>query len=94
MKRSNINRIGKRLKGPGLECPKCSCVLDGIASAEEKSQLTPRPGDFTVCANCSTILEFAETLSLKFVSDETLIKAAGTPGLKTALETAHFLNKR
>jgi len=57
MKRSNINRIGKRLKGPGLECPKCSRVLDRAVSAEKKPQLTPKPGDYTICVYCSTILE-------------------------------------
>ena len=52
---------GRLKKAP--KCPRCRTGLDGWTGM--KPGTAPRPGDVTVCALCSTVLQFTKGLGLK-----------------------------
>lgn len=56
--------------GSAPSCPHCKKRLDGFAHLEGKA--TPSVGDITVCAYCSSVLEFTSGLKLKFAAMEGL----------------------
>ena len=69
-------------------CPACG---HRITSASHVATATaPVPGDFTVCLYCSTLLTFADDLSLRNLTDAEMIEAAGD---KEVLATMRFVNE-
>lgn len=42
------------------ECPVCHCHLDGYGavSTEPTEDWDPKPGDYTVCLKCATVLRY------------------------------------
>jgi hypothetical protein len=64
-------------------CPACFHRLDSATGAFE--DVAPQAGDFTVCIQCGTILEFSETLQLKRLSKHAKQRIAETPKLATEL---------
>lgn len=45
-------------------CPECGYGVDSATNAEDSTD-APRPGDFSICLYCGTILVFTEDLSLR-----------------------------
>lgn len=48
---------------PETQCPSCQCSIDAATALTE--DVTPSPGDFTVCIQCAAILRFDRELHLK-----------------------------
>lgn len=44
-------------------CPACGHVMDAATAVFD--DVTPKPGDATVCINCAALLQFADDLSYK-----------------------------
>lgn len=51
---------------PEMTCPHCGFVVDSAASADNGFQQEPGPGDLTVCAQCSVVLQFGARSLLQF----------------------------
>lgn len=49
-----------KVKVKPYQCPDCQNVVDA-ASSIDGQKLTPRVGDFTVCALCGAVLRYGET---------------------------------
>ncbi len=49
-------------------CPQCGTLLNAASTLE--GRFTPKPGDVTVCAYCSTFLKFDEFMFLRILPDE------------------------
>jgi transcription initiation factor IIE alpha subunit len=47
---------------PRSNCPKCKEPLDAATSNED---ISPKPGDLTICINCGTMLKFNHNLSIE-----------------------------
>ena len=69
-------------------CPGCGHTITSASHVD--SAIAPVPGDFTVCLYCSTLLTFADDLSLRNLTDAEMIEAAGN---KEMLETMRFVNE-
>jgi hypothetical protein len=50
-------------------------VLDGAAAARGNNK--PKPGDFSICIECSHLMVFADDLSLRDLNDEEMHVIAG-----------------
>ncbi len=48
-------------------CPRCGKVVDAATPLGTASH--PRPGDFSICAYCATLLRFTPTLTVEGVSE-------------------------
>ena len=55
-------------------CPTCNKLLDGFNSMEKGEK--PKPGDLTICAYCSEVLQFTDDMHLK-VADHKVIEQVG-----------------
>jgi hypothetical protein len=64
-------------------CPACLYRLDAAIAAFK--DVTPSPGDFTVCIQCGAVLEFDNNLHVQKVSEQGKQKIAGTPQLAIQL---------
>lgn len=73
-------------------CPQCKTLVNG-ATAADFSDITPKPGDGTVCFYCAEILEFDEDLNLTHASDE-LMEAAGDLLRLTQKNVLRMLDKQ
>jgi hypothetical protein len=49
-------------------CPVCFHKLDGVSNLQGKEP--PRPGDFTICIECASVLRFTDTLDFELSSLE------------------------
>lgn len=50
---------------PQSPCPACGTPLDGADAPLEEPSPQPTPGDLTVCADCQSVNQFTETLTLR-----------------------------
>ena len=48
-------------------CPVCDAVLDSVTDITNKNERGPRPGDYSICFYCGTILQFDDKLVLRLV---------------------------
>ena len=69
-------------------CPACGHRI--TAASHIDGNMTPKPGDLTVCLYCATLLVFADGLSLRNLTDAEMIEAAGN---KELLATMRFVNE-
>lgn len=58
----------------GVVCPKCGKPLTGHTAVEDVG--VPELGDVSICLHCCTILEYAEGMTLKVMTDDALIEWA------------------
>lgn len=49
-------------------CPKCKISLGAYGSEVEGA--VPESGDMTICCYCMSVLQFTDTMELKFAPDE------------------------
>ena len=56
-----------RLKNKPL-CPVCANILD--AAGAMRGEASPRPGDFTLCLKCATILCFTAEMNLAVATED------------------------
>lgn len=52
-------------------CPTCMTTLDAVTGMTDPDAM-PEPGDVTVCFYCTTVLEYAEDMTLQIVDIKTL----------------------
>lgn len=57
--------VGKSNPLPSSRCPNCRSVSDCASPMFSKQVHRPRPGDFSLCAHCATLLVFDENLKLR-----------------------------
>ena len=62
-------------------CPTCKKLLDGFIAVDHEH--IPKPGDLSICAYCSEVLQFTEDMSFKQASVEA-IEEFGLLGLSRA----------
>lgn len=67
---------------PPQNCPRCYNVLNASSSLDK--DITPDPGDLTICAYCGTVLEFDENLHFFVFEDVDSLDA------KTKAYVAHI----
>ena len=65
--------VGEGVNMRPSPCPVCGRVLDAASMVGGEGR--PKPGDFTVCMYCSSILRFDGNLSLRQPGDRALIMA-------------------
>jgi hypothetical protein len=58
-------------------CPSCRRDLSGYSSAPYEKQVTPRPGDITICLYCGHLLVFADDLTVRNPTDAEMTSLAG-----------------
>jgi len=51
---------------PSHDCPACGTRLDAATSICEGTP-APRPGDVTICIDCTAVMMFAEDLTVRLV---------------------------
>lgn len=49
---------------PLSHCPKCNSKLDAATTIDDE-QVTPEPGDATICFTCYEVLRFADDLTIE-----------------------------
>jgi hypothetical protein len=49
---------------PPARCPRCLEQLDAAGPHDPRWKAPPRPGDFTVCLYCASVLRYTETMGL------------------------------
>ena len=49
------------------QCPRCHKTLDAVAGAT--TDKPPKPGDYSICGGCLTVLRFGDGLALRVISD-------------------------
>lgn len=54
-------------------CPKCNSKIDSISDSSNKD-LTPMPGDLSICFNCACILILKEDLTVRSITKDELDK--------------------
>lgn len=47
------------------ECPNCGELLDAATNAELGHETQPKPGDFTLCVRCASVLVFGGDMNLR-----------------------------
>lgn len=52
-----------------IKCPSCGMKADGAVCVEDDTK-RPKPGNFSVCFECTTFLKFADDLSLMVLTAE------------------------
>jgi hypothetical protein len=72
-------------------CPQCGYTLDAATGAHGFE--IPAPGDFSVCINCTSILEFSNDMSLQLLPID---KQQNLPKeeQEEIAKLQHFLRKR
>jgi len=73
-------KLGKDVNVPVSTCTNCGVLADaatGVAAHDHEGEIVPEPGDFTVCLQCGHIMTFADDLTLRDLTDEEVIRAAG-----------------
>jgi len=69
---------------PENHCPYCGKKFDRCSSVTE--DVTPRPGDFTVCIRCSCLMAFTGTLRVRPLTIKELELLTGDANLRQAVE--------
>jgi hypothetical protein len=54
---------------PSSLCPVCQHLIDA-ATAVDDSPGEPEPGDLTVCVECTSFLQFTDTMQVRLMSDK------------------------
>jgi hypothetical protein len=49
-------------------CPRCDYKVDAATPVFDDT-VCPKPGDFTICINCATLLIFTEDMGLSVATD-------------------------
>lgn len=56
--------LSQEIRTPSSICPYCGCMLDACCTIGHGS-IAPKPGDWTICMDCSQVLFFTETLTVR-----------------------------
>lgn len=56
-------------------CPTCACLMSGASNAQAGVHERPEPGDWSVCAYCTTVLVFNADLSVREATEAELREA-------------------
>jgi hypothetical protein len=73
-------KVGTDHHMPLSACTNCGYVLDGatgVAEDDHKGDLVPDPGDFTICVYCGHLMIFTDTLTMRDLTKDEMIKVAG-----------------
>ena len=70
-------------KMPDTACLECGKPVDRGLSLNGQRM---KPGDLTICLNCSALAVFAEDRSLRPLTDEELVEVAGSVELRAHLD--------
>lgn len=73
-------------------CPNCGNKADA-ATAVGNVDLTPRPGDYTVCVCCGHVLVYADDLKVREPTEKEIDRIAGHPILLEAQRIAAVWRK-
>ena len=66
---------------PKTECPECGATGDRAANPDGHK---PKPGDWSLCVDCSALSAFADDLTLRPLTEDEMTEAAGDPQLVAA----------
>lgn len=65
----------KTWRTPISKCQACDYKLDSVSSLTEAE--APKPGDVTICLKCGHLMGFNPNLSVRPLTDEEMLDAAG-----------------
>jgi hypothetical protein len=68
---------------PPCRCLDCGKLHDAALSSE--GDLSPTPGDMTICIECHHLMAFADDLTLRELTDAEVISVAGDKSLTHAM---------
>jgi hypothetical protein len=68
---------------PECCCPYCGHKFDRVSGITEERQ--PRPGDLTLCIQCSLVMAFADDLRVRALNAEELEYLLTEPGFKEVI---------
>lgn len=81
----HIGSIEKRLVG--LKCPHCGKPADGATGVDDRQVgRMPKPGDFSVCLSCSSILRYTDKLGLRRIERKELRAMQRDPRMSKLIE--------
>ena len=66
---------------PETKCPECGSRGDRAANPAGHK---PKPGDWSLCVDCSALSAFADDLTLRPLTEEEMVLAAGDPEIVSA----------
>lgn len=71
------------------KCPSCGELIDANTNIDGNKEVTPGPGDLSLCIYCATMLEYEDNLTLKVLQREKLNRIRrDTPGIYKLLKNA------
>ena len=79
--------VKRDLAATPADCPSCGLRLSAVSTPDADAP-RPRPGDFTVCAGCFTVLAFGEDLKPRLLTPAEKAEARTVPELMAALSRA------
>ena len=62
---------------PPSPCTACGTMLDRVRVVDDSKAILPNPGDLTVCLSCGHLMGFCEDLSLRELTADEQLAAAG-----------------
>ncbi len=68
------------------QCPGCKAFLNADTCINDEDYYPPSPGDFSICFQCGTMVEFGSNLEYKLLTEEKQIEL-----LKSDPETLELL---
>ena len=74
-------KIGESVRVPGCVCTACGCKLDGAAAIGQEGSVKPTAGDVTVCMECGHIMAYADSRTLRNLTDDEIKDVAGDPNI-------------
>ena len=72
-------------------CPSCGQILDGALNPEIMQ--APKPGNISICMDCSHISIFGDDMSLRPLNDQEMHDIAGDPKMLLYIDILDFFNK-
>jgi hypothetical protein len=64
------NKMTTRM--PKSNCPVCNTILDAATAVDGTPDVIPSVGDISLCASCTSVLEFDDNLALAVIDIKTL----------------------
>lgn len=72
------------------KCPDCGMVTDAASNADKGETAQPRPGDYSICFDCTALLVFDANLRLRFPTPTE--RAAAPPETVSAIAKLALFN--
>ena len=81
--------LGREVRLQKTSCPNCQKELD--AASGINADITPKPGDYSICLWCGTFLKFTDTLDYVMLD---AVEFAGLPNevQRTLLLASHAID--